>query len=407
MKFWIKMVAGLFLGILVGVYLKPGSVLLESLRVVGVLFFRLFSFAFFPLLLFSCIRSIIYLKKNKKLFILLIKALGYFLLLSAVGATIGVVLGDVLYPGEGSSIKELESPVLIDYPGTSQFIREIVPDSIFDFLSSGYTALPIIFVAFLVASGILLSSEDSEKFHSLVVSIVDETIHRLNLMVLEFLPVGIFTYAGYLMGFMTHDKLMPYLKLIMVIIAGSFIQIFIVQALMVFFITKMNPFRFIHAVLPAGIMGFIYANRYTAYPVLIENIEKNLGAEREVVTFVTGLGCAFSLSGSALACGVSTLYVAQTYGLELSVYLKIIIVLLITVSTLKLDGIKEGGLVLLSVILSRIVKLPAEGYALILGITLIIYQIETIVDVMGNACVSYILSHSEEAVRQVSIRDFI
>jgi len=406
MKVWIKMVVGLFLGILIGIYIEPDSTLLEPLRVAGVLFFKLFSFAFFPLVLFSGIRSIIYLRKNKRLFILLVKSIGYFLLLSAVGAAIGVVLGDVLYPGEGSGVKELESPVLIHYPGTSEFIREIVPESIFDFINSGYTVFPVLFVAFLAASGILLSMEDSEKFHSLIISI-DETLHHLNMVVLEFLPVGIFTYAGYLMGFMTQEKIMPYLKLIMVIIGGTFIQIFIVQSLMVFFITKMNPFRFIHAVLPAGIMGFMSANRYTSYPVLVESMEKNLGAEREVTTFITSVGCAFSLSGSALASGVCTLYVAQTYGLELSVYLKIIIVLLITVYTLKLDGIKEGGLVLLSVVLSQIVKLPQEGYTLILGISLIIYQIETVADITGNACVSYILSKSEKAVKPVNLRYFI
>jgi len=112
------------------------------------------------------------------------------------------------------------------------------------------------------------------------------------------------------------------------------------------------------------------------------------------------------MSGSAIASGVATLFVAQVYGLDLSIYLEIIIVLLITVATLKLDGIREGGLVLLSIVLSHIIKLPAEGYALILGITAIIYQIETVVNVSGNACVSYILSHSEDAVEEVPLKDF-
>ena len=134
--------------------------------------------------------------------------------------------------------------------------------------------------------------------------------------------------------------------------------------------------------------------------------EHNLGADREVFTFVAGLGVAFSMSGSAIASGVATLFVAQVYGLDLSIYLEIIIVLLITVATLKLDGIREGGLVLLSIVLSHIIKLPAEGYALILGITAIIYQIETVVNVSGNACVSYILSHSEDAVEEVPLKDF-
>jgi Na+/H+-dicarboxylate symporter len=226
-------------------------------------------------------------------------------------------------------------------------------------------------------------------------------------ILLEFLPIGIFAYVGYTMGSFTAAQIMPFLRLILVIIAGCVVQVFIVQALLVYICTKTNPFKFLQAILSACILGYVSGNRYTSYPVIVENVEHNLGADREVFTFVSGLGVAFSLSGSALAAGVATLFVAQVYGLDLSVYLDIIIVLLISVATLKLDGIHEGGLVLLSIILARIIKLPAEGYALILGIAPIIYQIETVVNVSGNATVSYIIAHSEESVSEVSWKDFV
>jgi Na+/H+-dicarboxylate symporter len=160
-------------------------------------------------------------------------------------------------------------------------------------------------------------------------------------------------------------------------------------------------------VIPAAILGYLSGNRYTTYPVLVENLEHNLGIDRRVLTFVSGLGLAFGTSGSALAVGVSTMFVAQAYGLDLSVYLQVIIVLLITVSTLKLDGIREGSLVLLSVVLAHIVKLPAEGYAILLGITGLIFQIETVVNIMTTATVSYIIGASEGAVQTVKTRDFI
>jgi Na+/H+-dicarboxylate symporter len=405
-KFWIKMVAGLIMGIIIGSYIGPDSIFLEPMRVIGMIFIRLLNFAVFPLLLLSGIRCFVFLRQNRRLFIILVKSLGYFVLLTAIGATIGIVLGDVMQPGLGVAIRELESPLSIQYPGTSQFIVGVVPDSFLQFIESSFGMLSIIFIAFLIGVGILLAGEDSAPFLELVESI-DNTIHRLNLIILEFLPIGIFAYIGYQIGFMTSDSVMPYLKLILVIVAGSFIHIFIVQALLVFFLTKINPFKFIHAVIPAAIIGWMSGNRHTAYPVLVENIEHNLGAERQVFTFVAGLGTTFSLSGSGIAAGVSTLFVAQAYGLDLSVYLQIIIVLLITVSTLKLDGLREGGLILLSVVLAQIIKLPAEGYALILGVTGIIFQIETVVNVMGNAAVSFIVSRSEGSAVPITVRDFI
>ena len=406
MKFWIKMIAGLVMGIIIGTYIEPGSLSIEPLRVIGMLFFKLLNFAVFPLLFFSAARNILYLRSNRRLFLVLIKSLGYYILLTAVGSTIGVVLGDVLQPGVGINIKALESPVVIQYPETSKFILNIVPGSISGFLKSGYAVLSILFVSYLLGVGLMLAKDDADDFHSLIISI-DRTFHRLNIMILEFLPIGIFTYVGYTMGFMTADKIMPYLKFVLTVIAGSFIHIFIIQALLIFFITKLNPFKFIHAVIPACILGYVSGNRYTAYPALVETVEHNLGADREVFTFVAGLGTTFSFSGSAIAAGVSTLFVAQAYGLDLSIYLKIIIVLLITVATLKLDGIRDGGIVVLSVLLSQIVKLPAEGYALILGIAGVIFQIETVVNITGTAAVSYIISHSEDAVSNVSLKDFI
>jgi len=406
MKFWIKMVAGLFLGIVIGSYIGPASFSYEPLRVIGTFFLKLFNFAVLPLLFFSSVRSIISLKTNKRLFVVLIKSLGYFILLTAVGAAVGLIMGDILKPGVGVNIQEVASPSSFYYPSTAEFILSIVPGSIEEFLKSGYAVLATLFVSYLAASAIILTKDDADPFHTLFISI-DKTIHRLNLIVLEFLPIGIFAYIGYTMGSLDAAKVMPFLRLIFVVIAAAFVQVFVVQALFVFFKTKLNPFKFLLTVIPSGIMAYVSGHRYTAYPVLIESMEHNLGADRELMTFVTGLGTAFSMSGTALATGVCTLFVAQAYGLSLSVYLQIIIVLILTFATFKMDGLKEGTIVLLTMLLGQVVKLPDEGYALLVGGTMIIDQIAALVDVTGNATISYVVAHSEEAVQNVNMKDFL
>ena len=406
MKFWIKIVAGLFLGIIVGSYIGPESFSFEALKVIGSFFMNLFSLAVLPLLVFSCIRSIISLKLNKRLFLVLVKSLGYFVALTAVGAAVGLIMGDVLKPGIGVDIKEIASPSVFYYPTTSEFLLRIMPGSVDEFLKSGYSVLAVLFISYLLASGIILSRDDADQFHSLIIS-VEKTIHRLNLIVLEFLPIGIFAYIGYTMGSLNAAKVMPFLRLIFVVIAAAFVQVFVVQALFVFFKTKLNPFKFLLTVIPSGIMAYVSGHRYTAYPVLIESMEHNLGADRELTTFVTGLGTAFSMSGTALATGVCTLFVAQAYGLSLSVYLQIIIVLILTFATFKMDGLKEGTIVLLTMLLGQVVKLPDEGYALLVGGTIIIDQIAAVVDVTGNATISYVVAHSEEAVQNVNMKDFL
>jgi Na+/H+-dicarboxylate symporter len=348
----------------------------------------------------------LYLRSNKRLFLVLLKSLGYFILLTVTGSAIGIVLGGLLQPGVGINIKALESPAVIQYPETTAYILKVVPDSVIAFLKPGNAVLAVLFVSFLVAMGLILAKDDGDDFHAVLISI-DRTFHRLNRMIMEFLPIGIFTYVGYTMGIGNFTNIMPYLKLVLTIIAGSFIQIFIIQALLVFFVSKLSPFKFIHAVLPACILAYVSGNRYTAYPALVETVENNMGADREVFTFVAGLGTAFSFSGSAIAAGVSTLFVAQAYGLDLSIYLQILIVFFITLATLKLDGIKDGSIVVLSVILAQVVKLPAEGYALVLAIAGVIYQIESVVNITGTAAVSYIIANSEDAVSTVMAKDFI
>lgn len=406
MKFWIKMVAGLFLGIVIGSYIGPESFSYEPLRVIGSFFLKLFNFAVLPLVVFSAVRSILALRTNKRLFVILAKSLGYFILLTAVGAAVGLVMGDILKPGVGVDIKEAASPSAFYYPSVPDFILSIVPGSIEEFLKSGYAVLAALFVAYLTASAIILAKSDADPLHALIVS-VDQTLHRLNLIVLEFLPVGIFAFVGYTMGSLDAVKVMPFLKLYFVAIAAAFVQVFIVQALFVFFKTKLNPFKFLLTVVPSGIMGYVSGHRYTAYPVLIESMEHNLGADRELTTFVTGIGTAFGLSGTALVTAVTTLFVSQAYGLSLSVYLQIITVLILTFATMKMDGIREGTIVLLTVLLSQIVKLPDEGYALVLGSTMIVDQIAAVVDVTGNAAISYIICHSEGGVKSVNMKDFL
>jgi len=406
MKYWIKMIAALVMGLIVGTYINQDSFILEPFRIIGVMFFRALSFIIFPLLFFSVTRSILYLKSQKRLFIILIKSIGFFLLLTVIGAAIGVVLGDVLRPGEGINIGKIETPALINYPKTSDYITKIIPDNIFNLLKSSKTVYPIIFAAYILALGIGLAKSKGDYLINLIDSI-DEIVHKTNILILEFLPIGVFTYIGYLLGSRTTDLILPYLKLLLIIIGGAFIHIFIIQTLLVFLFTKKNPFVLIHAVLPSAILAGVSGNRYISYSSIVENIEHNMGADREVFTFTSGIGIALSLSGSAISAGVMTLFIAQAYGLDLSVYLQIIIVFLITLFSLKLDGVFKAGLVILSVVLSYVVKLPQEGYALVLGIIPVLIQIETIVNTMGNATVSYIIAHSENATSDIALKDFL
>jgi len=406
MKLWIKLIVGVFLGIIVGSYVDPGSVFVEVLRVAGLLFIRVLSFMILPLMLLSGVKSVIFMRKRKVLVVSAFKAIGYFLLFTAVGATIGVILGNLLQPGLGINIGEIESPQKILYPGTSDFILSIVPESVADFFTSWYGALSIIFIAYIIGAGIIHAKGDSEVFFGFIESF-DETMHKINIMVLDFFAIGVFAYSGYLMATTSADMIYPYLKLILVIIGGLAILIFIIIGPSLYFLTKLNPFIFIHAILPACITGFITGDRYKSYSVIVECMEHNLGARPEATTLINALGVTFSLGGSAVVAGVCTLFVSQAYGLSLSVYLQIIVVFIIVVASLKIDRLREGSLVILSVVFSKIVKLPDEGFALVLGVSLLLERIETIANIVINAAVSYIISKSNDSVETISIRDFL
>ena len=406
MKYWIKMVAALVMGLIVGTYINQNTPILEPLRIIGVMFFRVLSFMIAPLLFFSVTRTILYLKSQKRLFIVLSKSIGFFLLLTVIGASIGVVLGDVLMPGSGINIGKIETPSIITYPKTSNYIIKIIPNNILNLIKSPINIYPLMFIAYILALGIGLAKSKADYFTNLVQSI-DEILHKINILILEFLPIGIFTYIGYLLGSRTTELILPYLKLVLIIIAGAFLHIFIIQTLLVFLFTKKNPFILIHAILPSAILAGVSGNRYISYSSMVENLEHNMGTDREVFTFTSGIGISLSLSGSAISAGVMTLFIAQAYGLDLSIYLQIIIIFLITLFSLKLDGIFKAGLVILSVVLSYVVKLPQEGYALVLGIVPVIMQIETIVNVTGNATVSYIIANSEKATSDIALKDFL
>ena len=110
-------------------------------------------------------------------------------------------------------------------------------------------------------------------------------------------------------------------------------------------------------------------------------------------------------SGAAVACSHEP--ASRPVGSSAAATAQIIIVLILTFATMKMDGIREGTIVLLTVLLSQIVKLPDEGYALVLGSTMIVDQIAAVVDVTGNAAISYIICHSEGGVKSVNMKDFL
>ena len=199
MKLWIKMAVGLVAGILIGSFLRSDSHAIVPLCTAGMVFMRTLSFIFLPLLFFTSIRVFINLRTSRNLLIVFSKSIGYFLLLTIVGAAIGITLGEVLKPGVGITVSAFESPVLIDYPGTARFITDIVPDSVFRLLTSSTSALPMLFVGFLAGMGILAAKEKAEGLFDILVSI-DDTLHRLTGTVLEFLPIGIFASIGAAIG---------------------------------------------------------------------------------------------------------------------------------------------------------------------------------------------------------------
>lgn len=219
-------------------------------------------------------------------------------------------------------------------------------------------------------------------------------MYRLTSIIMEFSPIGVFALTVWVAGTYGAGVLLPLVKLLAVFHLVCIVHILIVFCGLIHFRVKVHPWPFFRGMGDAIMMAFSTASSSATLPVSMHCIQENLGVSKNISNFVLPLGSTVNMNGLAIWQVLATTFIANAYGVPLSLQKFIMITITTTLSSIGAAGVPGAGFVMMTMVLSS-VGLPLEGLALIVGIDRIRDMTSTVLNILGDSVVALYVAKSE------------
>ena len=329
------------------------------------------------------------------------KTLLYYICTTAIAATIGLTLVNIVKPGVGASLNLAEKVSSVGN-GEMSFVDEIVsivPSNIFESMAKG-DLLPIIF--FAVIFGFFMNKVDERHTQTLtnLFSAIYEVIMKITFFLIRLAPIGVFSIVACVVGKQA-DNPQALLSMagslgvfVLVVWGGLLIQGGIVLPTLVRVLGKQNPWRHISKMSTVLLTAFSTCSSGAALPINIRDSQEKCGISNKIASFVLPLGSTINMNGTALYECVTAIFIAQAYGIDLSLAQQIMIIFTALLAAIGTAGIPMAGMVMLTIVLTA-VGLPLEGIGLVLAVEQLCDMPRTCINTYGDSCGAVIIAHSE------------
>ena len=412
-----QIVIALIVGVLVGSFLHYSPEYRDDsvsnfLNPLGSIFITLIKMIVVPLVVSMLILGIAN-SHGQSLGKLGFKTILYFEIITTIAIVVGLVAANVFQPGAGIDMSSLTQVDISKYAETThqvseahhgliQTILSVIPSNFFAALTSGQM-LPIIF--FSVMFGIGLGALDREVKQPLlnVLNAVSETMFKVVHMIMKFAPIGVFGLIAATVANFGFSSLLPLLKLALLVYGAIFFFIFAVLGV-VAKICGFSIWTIIRILKDELILAYSTASSETVLPRIMEKMEA-YGAPKPVTSFVIPLGYSFNLDGSTLYQSIAAIFIAQLYGIDLTLTQEITLVLTLMITSKGIAGVPGVSFVVLLATLGS-VGIPLEGLAFIAGIDRILDMARTALNVIGNALAVLVISKWEGVFDQDKRKEY-
>ncbi len=390
-----KILVGLVLGVLAGLGLgAPGVGIAKTwIAPFGTIFMNMIKMVIVPLVFSSLVLGIAGLGDVKKIGRIGAKTVGYYLSTTAFAIVLGLILGTLIDPGAGLALPGADVKTAAKAaPPLMQVIVNVFPTNALDAMLKA-NMLQIIVFALFVGMGIVSVGPRAETLLKAFDGMA-EVSYKIVGYIMAFAPIGVFGLICPVVAANGPSVLFPLLKVIVAVYLGCFLHAVLVYGSLLTAVGKMSPMKFFRAILPAQLVSFTSCSSSGTLPVSMECMKK-LGVSKEVSSFVLPLGATINMDGTALYQGVCALFVAQIYGVDLTMMQYATIIITGTLASIGTAGVPGAGFIMLTMILTAI-GLPLEGSALIAGIDRVLDMPRTCVNVTGDATVAFLVDKSEK-----------
>jgi proton glutamate symport protein len=424
MKKWYKklhwqIIIGLILGLLWGLFSSVAGLnefTSDYIRPFGDIFVTLLKLIAIPLVLASLVVGISNLNDMAKLSRMGGKTIAIYMITTTLAIIIGLTVVNVMQPGKTlpeetrTSLMESYSEVVDDRGDAArevldrsplQFFVDIVPENFFEAASDNGNMLQVVFVAILLGLGIVsIPLQKGEPLINVFDSL-NEVIIKIVDLIMKTAPYGVFALMAVVIVDLAGDDLGQALNLLsalgwycLAVVIGLFLHVLIVYSSLFKIFSNMKLTDFFRAIQPAVLLGFSTSSSAATLPVTMERVEKNLGVEEEVSSFVLPVGATINMDGTSLYQAVAAVFIAQALGMDLTIAQQLTIVLTATLASIGAAGVPGAGIIMLVIVLQAI-QVPVEGIGLILGVDRILDMIRTAVNITGDAAVAVAVAHTE------------
>ncbi|MEQ1326471.1 glutamate/aspartate:proton symporter GltP [Acinetobacter nosocomialis] len=403
-----QILIALILGIVVGAVLHnqpeiKDSIVNNVLTLLGKIFISLIKMIVIPIVFSTLILGIAGVGSTKSLGRLGFKTILYFEIITTIAILVGLVAANIFHPGSGIDMSQLVQTDISQYKHTTeevqsqshgiiQTILSLIPTNIISSMAHG-EMLPVIF--FAVLFGIGLSSLPATTKDPLlnVFHAVSETMFRVTHIIMKYAPVGVFGLIAVTVANFGFASLIPLGKLV-VLVYGAILFFALVVLGLTAKMFSINIFTLFKILKDELILAYSTASSETVLPRIMQKMEA-YGAPKAISSFVIPTGYSFNLDGSTLYQSIAAIFIAQLYGIEMSISQQVILVVTLMITSKGIAGVPGVSFVVLLATLGS-VGIPVEGLAFIAGVDRIMDMARTALNVVGNALAVLVISKWEK-----------
>lgn len=390
----VKITVSLVLGVLAGLALQNHADFAVSyIKPFGTIYLNLIKMIVVPVVLLSIIQGIVSLQDVRKVGSIGVRTVVFYLCTTALAVTIGLVFANLLQVGAGYTLPaEALTYEASEAPSFMDTFVNIFPSNAVTPLANA-TMLQVIVIALFFGFGIILAGEKG-KLAADVVESFAEVSFRIMDMIIQLSAIGVFALICPVVAENGPAVLLPLLKVILVAYTGYIIHMAVVYSASVKCFAGMSPAAFFRGMSRPMIFAFSSASSVGVLPFNLEATEK-MGVRKEISSFVLPLGATINMDGTAIYQGVCAIFIAQIFGIDLSLSQQVSIILTATLASIGTAGVPGSGMIMLAMVLQS-VGLPLEGIALVAGIDRILDMGRTVVNITGDAACSICVNAWED-----------
>lgn len=373
----------------------------------GQIFLRLLFMMVIPLLFSALVVGVAEMGDLSSLGRAGIKTLVLTILVSSIAVVIGLVMVNVFQPGRGvdpvlaqqllNQGRDGAASIVSGAPETIQlgdFFLELIPSNVFTAAAENQILPVMVFALFFGIGLVMAKSPATDRLQQVIEGLFEVTMKLINLFI-KLAPIAIACLMFNLAALFGWDLLVRLAAYVGVAVGAMAIHMFVVYPLVIWILGGRSPIAFFKGVREPMVVAFSTASSNASLPVSLKAAEEELKLPRKIARFVLTVGATANQNGTALFEGVTVLFLAQFFGVDLTITQQVIVMLVCILGGIGTAGVPAGSLPVVAMILVM-VKVPPEGIGLILGVDRFLDMCRTTLNVTGDLVLATVVSRGEE-----------